>query len=74
MDRTLLIVKLQHIGAQKIRMGLMTSHLESLPRFQKSRQEQLEQSFKMMNSLSPKYSVIFGGDLNLEADEVNMVM
>ncbi|ODM98468.1 Tyrosyl-DNA phosphodiesterase 2 [Orchesella cincta] len=66
MDRSLLILKLS-LG--KIKIALLTTHLESLPHFKKQRLEQLTECFEACKSVDEQYNVIFGGDLNLEDGE-----
>lgn len=70
MERTQLIVRLASRTHKGLRMALVTTHLESLPRFSMERISQLKQCFETCMNFPDKYSVVFAGDLNLEENEV----
>ncbi len=71
MDRSQLILKLLLLDSRRnVRFALMTTHLESLPQYKKQRLDQLKQCFDKCLDFPQNYNVIFGGDLNLEENEV----
>lgn len=70
MDRSQLILKLSLLDSRNVRFALMTTHLESLPQHKKQRVDQLKQCFDKCMDFPENYNVIFGGDLNLEENEV----
>ena len=51
---------------------LINTHLESTKDFVSTRLVQLKSSFKTINSIDKKSTVIYGGDLNLRDSEVRM--
>ncbi|CAL8100442.1 unnamed protein product [Orchesella dallaii] len=66
MERSLLALRLS-LG--KIKIALLTTHLESMPHFKTQRLEQLTECFETCTSFPENYNVVFGGDLNLEDGE-----
>lgn len=57
----------------KIKLVLMTSHLESMKECSAERKRQLANMFKVVTSEEPDAFVIFGGDLNVRDREVDEV-
>lgn len=66
MQRGLQIVRAEVKG---VSLQLMTSHLESTPKYVKPRRDQLLLCLQEMAAASSDYNVLFGGDLNIVDDD-----
>lgn len=63
-------LQILHVNVKGIDVKLMNTHLESTAAHSVERLRQLKICFDEIASTDPKYNVIFGGDLNLNANDM----